>query len=143
MADNAGKQQSRGCLMSAEDVYSPQTEEEHQVWLDDYAQAEGWAHQEELIHQQRRGGRKMAAFEPQDDTIVLFMNERRETEKQPLMTGKGLVKGEEVRAAAWKNTSKKGVEYMSIKLSEPQDNAKRFDQPSAAPMATKKGEVPF
>ena len=134
MADNAGKQQSRGCLMSAEDVYSPQTEEEHQAWLDDYEQAQGWAHQEELLHQQRREGRKMA-YEPQDDTITLFMNDRRETEKQPLMTGKGLVKGQEVRAAAWKNTSKSGKSYMSIKLSEPQDNAKRFDQP--------KSDIPF
>jgi hypothetical protein len=143
MEDNAGKQQGRGCLMSSEDVYSPQTEEEHQAWLDEYAQAEGWANHEEALNQQRQEGRKMAEWAPQDDTITLFMNDRRESEKHPLMTGKGLVKGQEVRAAAWKNTSKKGVEYMSIKISEPQDNAKRYDSPKTSTYSQSKGEVPF
>mgnify|MGYP003139927630 FL=1 len=108
--------------MTAEQVYQT-----NQEWLDDYENAQGWANEEQLIQQQREG-RKMA-YEPQDDTITLWVNDKKESEKHPFMTGKGLVKGKEVRAAAWKNTSKSGNSYMSIKLSEPQDNGKRFEKP--------------
>ena len=122
MANTTGKPQGRYSIMTAEQVYQT-----NQEWLDDHENAQGWANEEQLIQQQREG-RKMA-YEPQDDTITLWVNEKKESEKHPFMTGKGLVKGKEVRAAAWKNTSKSGNSYMSIKLSEPQDNGKRFEKP--------------
>jgi len=107
--------------MSASDVYL-----QHEEWLTDYDNnAEAWNHQEQL-NQRQREGNKMAQFEPKDNTITLWVNDKRESEKSPNMTGKGLVNGKEVRAAAWKNTSQKGSNYLSIKLSDPQDNAKRF-----------------
>ena len=81
------------------------------------------------------------AYEQKDDTITLWMNDKKSKDTDPLMTGKGLVKGKEVRAAAWKNISKAGSSYMNIKISEPQDNAQRFDQ--APSRKEQSNEVPF
>ena len=118
--------------MSAGEVYS-----EHQAWLDDRETSQAWEHEQQLLHQRYK--EKKMAYEQKDDTITLWMNDKKAKDTDPLMTGKGLVKGKEVRAAAWKNVSKAGSSYMNIKISEPQDNAQRFD---VAENATPK-EVPF
>jgi uncharacterized protein (DUF736 family) len=120
--------------MNAEEVYS-----EHQAWLDDYENSQEWEHEQQLLHQ--RYTEKKMAYEQKDDTITLWMNDKKSKDTDPLMTGKGLVKGKEVRAAAWKNISRAGSSYMNIKISEPQDNAQRFDQ--APSRKEQPSEVPF
>ena len=108
--------------MSADHVYS-----QNEEFFRDYDDAAGAAHHNEQLIQQQREERKMA-YEPKDDTITLFMNDKKENERHPLMTGKGLVEGKQFRAAAWKNTSKSGKSYMTIKLSLPQDSANGYEK---------------
>jgi hypothetical protein len=46
---------------------------------------------------------------------VLFKNDRKESESQPLYKGKSTIKGVEYYVSAWVNTSKIGNKYMSLK----------------------------
>ena len=61
----------------------------------------------------------MSSFEPNDNEVALFINERKQSERHPDMTGKGLVGGKEWRVAAWNNTSKGGKKYLKMKFSLP------------------------
>ena len=60
------------------------------------------------------------AYEQKNDTGSLFKNDKRgENDKAPLYKGKCVVDGVEKEMAAWMQTSKSGVTYMSLKFSEP------------------------
>tara|TARA_X000001388_G_scaffold25996_1_gene18238 strand:+ start:2922 stop:3125 length:204 start_codon:yes stop_codon:yes gene_type:complete len=53
---------------------------------------------------------------------ALFKNANKEKETQPDMSGEVNVEGKEFRIAAWSNESKKGVKYLSLKISEKQES---------------------
>lgn len=68
-----------------------------------------------------------------DDTNrgVLFHNTK-ESDKHPDMKGKINIEGKEYELAAWRNQSKNGKPYMSLKISLPynkseQENNQQFD----------------
>lgn len=53
---------------------------------------------------------------------VLFPNKYKEDgDKKPNYTGSVDVQGEQWRLAAWDNTSKNGVKYISLVVSEPKE----------------------
>jgi len=55
---------------------------------------------------------------------VLFPNQYKEDgDTKPDYLGSVNVNGEDWRLAAWANTSKKGKEYMSIRVSEPKEKS--------------------
>jgi|TARA_R100001530_G_scaffold62457_1_gene44937 uncharacterized protein (DUF736 family) len=53
---------------------------------------------------------------------VLFVNQYKEDgDSRPNFVGKLDVEGKEYRLAGWKNTSKAGKRYISVKVQEPQE----------------------
>ena len=53
---------------------------------------------------------------------VLFVNQYKEDgNSRPDFVGKLDVEGKEYRLAGWKNTSKAGKRYISVKVQEPQE----------------------
>jgi len=50
---------------------------------------------------------------------VLFVNDRKETDKQPDYTGRLNVEGKTYDLACWNKTSKRGNAFLSVKISEP------------------------
>ena len=53
---------------------------------------------------------------------VLFVNQYKEDgDSRPDFVGKLDVEGKEYRLAGWKNTSKAGKRYISVKVQEPQE----------------------
>jgi len=53
---------------------------------------------------------------------VLFVNQYKEDgDSRPDFVGKLDVEGKEYRLAGWKNTSKAGKRYISVKAQEPQE----------------------
>jgi uncharacterized protein (DUF736 family) len=53
---------------------------------------------------------------------VLFVNQYKEDgDSRPDFVGKVDVEGKEYRLAGWKNTSKAGKRYISVKIQEPQE----------------------
>lgn len=57
----------------------------------------------------------MNQYEQKDNDLVLFKNDKKETDNHPDYKGSGMVNGAEVWVSGWVNTSKSGVKYMSIK----------------------------
>jgi len=57
----------------------------------------------------------MSEYEQKDNDLVLFKNDKKETDKHPDYKGGGMVNGKEVWLSAWINKSAKGVTYMSLK----------------------------
>lgn len=52
-----------------------------------------------------------------DNTLVLFVNEYKQTENQPDYKGKATVDGKEYKCAAWKQVGRQtGKTYLSVKL---------------------------
>ena len=70
------------------------------------------------------GGRQPQR-EKRDNDLVVFPNERKESEKHPDFTGQGLVGGVEMWVSMWVKRSKKtGEEFFSISV-RPKDEARR------------------
>jgi uncharacterized protein (DUF736 family) len=61
------------------------------------------------------------AFQLKEDYGSLWKNDRREKDAQPDYTGKINIGGSVMRLGAWKNTTNDGKTYLSIKLSEFQE----------------------
>jgi len=127
MENDTSKQPGRGCIMSADHVYS-----QNEEFFRDYDDAAQAAHHNEQLIQQQREERKMA-YEPKDNSLALFMNDKKSKDTDPLLTGKGLVNGTEYRVAAWKNISKAGKPYLGLKLELPQDKASSYSKPQPTP----------
>ena len=127
MENDTSKQPGRGCIMSADHVYS-----QNEEFFRDYDEAAGAAHHNEQLIQQQREERKMA-YEPRDNSIALFKNDYRKKDDDPVMKGKGLVGGVEYEVAAWKNVSKKGVQYMGLKFQLPRDKGSSYSKPQPEP----------
>lgn len=70
------------------------------------------------------------------NTGVLFKNES-DNEKAPNYKGKVNVDGREYQLAAWIRTAKSGNKFMSLKLSEMNENG------SAKPAPKQDEEIPF
>ena len=126
MANDVRKQSQTGVLMAPQEV---------EEWMQDYENAQAWAHEENL-NQRRREGKKMA-YDQKDNEVTLWKQEKK-SEKSPSYSGKGLVNGKEVRAALWNNTiqsgENKGETYLKLKFSDPQDNGSR---------PTEEPDIPF
>ena len=60
-------------------------------------------------------------MEAVDDSGVLFRNEKKEKDNQPDYTGSVIQKGSKRRLAAWLKESKDGKKYLSIKVSDFQE----------------------
>ena len=125
MENDPSKQQSRGCIVSADELQLDES------WLQDYNDAmQALNHNEELI-QQRREERKMP-YEQKDNSLNLFTNKFKKNSDQPDFTGDALVDGKEWKASAWKNKDKNGNLYLGVSFRPPQDSAKRFPQQRAS-----------
>ncbi len=69
-----------------------------------------------------RGGGNTRKFEQKDGTGVLFVNDKKETEKQPNYTGNIMIDGTKYRLAAWLKSGNKG-KYLSLCISDFTSNA--------------------
>jgi len=96
-------------------------------------------HHQEQLHQRQQEEKRMSEFEQKDNTLTLWMNDKKTKPTDPLMTGKGLIDGKEKRVAAWKNTSKAGKPYMTVKVNDPLDT--RTSAPAPAPVDV--DDIPF
>ena len=71
-------------------------------------------------------------YEQKDNELVLFKNDRKETDRHADLSGQGLVAGKEYWISAWKNTSKAGKDYFKIRLqlkdSASEPNAKEKEE---------------
>ena len=70
-----------------------------------------------------------------DNSLVLFKNDKKETDKHPDLKGQGQVNGKEYWVAGWKNVSEQGVGYIKLSLDlkdsikEPNAKEKDLDLP--------------
>ena len=120
--------------MTADAVYS-----QNEEYFRDYDEtAEALHHNEQLIQQQREE-RKMA-WEPKNNKIGIFKNKFKNKEKDPTLTGRGLVGGIEYKVAGWKNIDKNGDPYISLSFTIPQDSGQRY---APAPAPTTDEDFPF
>ena len=67
------------------------------------------------------------AYEQRDNEIVLFPNDKKQSDKDPNAKGQGMVNGVEVWVSAWTNTSKNGLKYQKLKVT-PKDDSGQGDQ---------------
>lgn len=65
------------------------------------------------------------AYETKELSGALFRNENKEHDKQPDWTGNIKINGKLWRLAAWETESRGGVDYLSIKISDPADFQRR------------------
>jgi len=130
MENNASERKSggQGVFVSGSEAFG--TEEQ---WLNEYENVVAQLAHEDSLNQQRRG--KKMAYDQKDNAASLFKNEERASEKHPHYTGKGLVDGKEWRLAMWKNTSKSGKVYLSLKFEEPRERVQAT--------STMEDDVPF
>ena len=126
MENDPSKQQSRGCIMSADEIQLDES------WVQDYNDAmQALNHNEELI-QQRQEERKMP-YEHRDNTYGLFVNMfKKDGDKQPDFRGDALIDGKEKKIAGWRKKDKNGNTFISGVFEDPQDSAKRFPQAQKA-----------
>ena len=127
MENDPSKQQSRGCIVSADEIQLDES------WVQDYNDAmQALNHNEELIQQRREVSKKMP-YEQKDNSLNLFVNKfKKEGTKEPDFTGDALVDGREWKASAWKNKDKNGNTYLGLSFRPPQDSATRFPQAQKA-----------
>jgi len=136
MENDPSKQPGRGCIMSADQVYS-----QHEEFFRNYDEtAEALHHNEQLIQQQREE-RKMA-WEPMDNYISIFKNKYKTEAKHPYLTGKGLVGGVQYKVAAWKKVSEEtGETFLNLKFELPKDKGSSYSKPQPEP--TTDEDFPF
>ena len=65
------------------------------------------------------------AYETKEKAGALFENEGKEKDNQPDYTGNFKLDGKMWRIAGWARKSTSGKVYLSLAISEPQDNAQR------------------
>ncbi len=56
------------------------------------------------------------AFKPRDNSGTLFVNRKKETEKQPDYTGYIMYNGEKIQLSGWKKRGERGSTYLSLSV---------------------------
>lgn len=75
---------------------------------------------------------------------VLFTNKNKKKNTQPDYQGKIDVEGKEYQLAGWHRTSKSGVKFMSLTISEPYEPQKKYEKNNIAAQAEKvNDDLPF
>ena len=82
----------------------------------------------------------MAEYEQKDMTGSLFDNDKGDNQNRPDMRGSVTIEGTKYSISAWKNESKAGRKYVSLKVSEWQD---RPAQTNGAAQKSLDDEIPF
>ena len=67
----------------------------------------------------------MEKYEQKDNTGVLFVNDRKESENHPDSRGSGLIYGVDSWISAWRKTSKNGVRYLSLSFQPKEDKSNK------------------
>lgn len=76
------------------------------------------------------------------NTGTLFKNDKQGNEKRPDYTGKINIEGREMRLAAWLRTSKKGNKFMSLRVSDMEENGgAQKQEPKRQPAVDE--DIPF
>ena len=70
----------------------------------------------------------MSDYDNTNSGALFKNNTKEEGDNRPDMTGLVNIEGKEWRLSAWSNTSKAGMKYLSIKVSEKQENQKQDQQ---------------
>ena len=70
----------------------------------------------------------MSDYDNTNSGALFKNNTKEEGDNRPDMTGVVNVDGKEWRLSAWQNTSKSGMKYLSLKVSEKQDGQKQDQQ---------------
>lgn len=70
----------------------------------------------------------MSDYDNTNSGALFKNNTKEEGDNRPDMTGVVNVDGKEWRLSAWSNTSKSGMKYLSIKVSEKQEGQKQDQQ---------------
>lgn len=69
----------------------------------------------------------MSGFEQKELTGALFVNENKEHDRQPDYTGNVRIDGKDWRLAGWLTTSRGNVDYISIKVTDPEEFRRQRD----------------
>jgi hypothetical protein len=64
----------------------------------------------------------MSGFEPKDNSGAVFMNEKRESDRHPLLKGSAMVDGRFYNLAVWGKVSKSGVKYWSLSFKKKEED---------------------
>jgi len=88
--------------------------------------------------------------EQNDNTLVLFANEYKTTERHPDYKGKAVIDGKNYKCAGWKQTGRNtGKAYLSVKFTPDEDSAFAAAAPAVAPPPPRRkpnrddDEIPF
>jgi len=83
------------------------------------------------------------AYEQKDNELVLFKNDKKESENHPDYKGSGMVNGVEVWLSAWVNKSSKGVTYMSLRTQNKEAVQKAGMAQAKEAIGNHAGEITF
>ena len=126
MENNPSKQQSRGCIVSADEIQLDES------WVQDYNDAMQALNYNEGLIQQRQEEQKMP-YEQRDNSYGLFVNKfKKDGSNEPDFRGDALIDGKEKKISGWKKKDKNGNTFISGAFEDPQDSAKRFPSKKAA-----------
>jgi len=67
----------------------------------------------------------MSDYDNTNSGALFPNNTKEEGDNRPNMTGVVNVEGKEYRLSAWSNTSKNGMKYLSLKVSEKQEESQK------------------
>lgn len=87
-------------------------------------------------------------YDQPDNTLVLFVNEYKQTENQPDYKGQATVDGQKYKCAGWKKVGKvNGKAYLSVKLTaeveEQAWSAPAAPKPTPKPRQAEDDDIPF
>ncbi len=70
------------------------------------------------------------AYEPKDNSLTLFVNDRKDKPNQPDYRGDGIVNGVPVKLSAWKKKGQSGTVFLSIAVQNKDVPAPGRQQPA-------------
>lgn len=78
----------------------------------------------------------MAEYQTKDMTGAMFPNKRKTTDSQPDFTGNAVIGGKPYRISGWKNSSKSGTNYLSLRIQDDDGNYGPSSNSSNKPRAS-------